>query len=37
VHEHDVACLDRRDGLGVRLKSAERCREYDSGHRRNRV
>ena len=32
VDQHDVARLDRHRGLGVGLKSAERCCEYASGH-----
>jgi hypothetical protein len=34
VHQHNVARLDRRGRLGVRLKSAERSYEHANGHRR---
>jgi hypothetical protein len=34
MHQHNVARFDRRGRLGVRLKFAERCREYANGQRR---
>jgi hypothetical protein len=34
MHQHNVARLNRRGGLGVRVKSAERCHEDANCQRR---